>query len=198
MKRSDRAVCQKLCKAYTLLRRHFGYASSWWPGEPLEIALTAILVQQCDWSAARKAVTRLRENELLSLPALAGAKAAVVQSGIHGVAFGPTKAKRLIGFASAVVAAGHTQIERFLSPARKTSGLRGELLTFPGIGPETADSILLFASDHPCFVIHAYTRRVMARLGLFPALDESFWLRQSYRRLQDFIATNVLRDLSLY
>src|SRR5437773_713980 len=154
-------IPHQLAQLYRVLRKHFGYAHPWWPGEPLEIALTAILVQQCDWSAAWKAVTRLREHELLSLPALAGAKAAVVQSCIHGVAFGPTKAKRLIGFASAVVAGGHTQIERFLSPVRNTAGLRGELLTFPGIGPETADSILLFASDHPCFVIDAYTRRVM-------------------------------------
>jgi len=192
------STSRKLCQLYKHLRSHFGYAQPWWPGEPLEIVLTAILVQQCDWSAAWKAVVRLREDELLSLPALAGAKSAIVQSCIHGVAFGPTKAKRLIGFARAVVDSGYVQIEAFLSPARHTGRIRDELLTFPGVGAETADSMLLFASEHPCFVIDAYTRRVMARLGLVQELDESFWLGQSYRRLQAFFEEHLLADLSLY
>ena len=192
------STSRKLCQLYKCLRSHFGYAHPWWPGEPLEVALTAILVQQCDWSAAWKALVRLREHDLLSLPALAGAKSAVVQSCIRGVAFGPTKAKRLIGFARALKNGGYDKIEAFLAPARNTPTVRDELLAIPGIGAETADSVLLFASEHPCFVIDAYTRRVMARLGLFPKLDESIWLRQSYQRLQDFFEEHLLADLSLY
>ena len=192
------STSRKLCQLYKHLRSHFGYAHPWWPGEPLEVAVTAILVQQCDWSAAWKAVLRLREHELLSLPALAGAKSAVVQSCIQGVAFGPTKAKRLIGFARAVLDDGYVRIEAFLSRQRDIGRLRSDLLAFPGIGAETADSMMLFASEHPCFVIDAYTRRIMARLGLFPELDQSFWLRQSYRRLQDFFEENLLLDFSLY
>jgi endonuclease III related protein len=193
-----KSTSRKLADLYAHLRNHFGYAHPWWPGTPLEIALTAILVQQCDWSAAWGAVMRLRENELLSLPSLARAELGTVQRFILGVAFGPTKAKRLIQFARDVLQRGHETIESYLAATQDTLRLREDLLTFKGIGEETADCMLLFASEHASFIVDAYTRRIMHRLRLFPELDDSFWLRGSYGAVQEFFSKHLLHDLSLY
>src|SRR5207248_3486448 len=133
----------------------FGYAPKWWPGSPLEIALTAILVQQCDWSAAWKGVRRLGQQGLLDLRSLAAADPAFVQPCIREVAFAPTKSKRLVRFAQAMVERNHETIEAYLSPSRDAPSLRADLLSLEGIGEETADCILLYASDHAVFVVDA-------------------------------------------
>src|SRR5262249_28994147 len=75
---------------------------------------------------------------------------------------------------------------------------RRDLVAIDGIGEETADCILLFAGEHPSFVIDAYTRRAFTRLGLFPRRGAEWWLKQPYRVVQDFLQGRVLADLSLY
>jgi endonuclease-3 related protein len=191
------SVSLRLRDLYAGLRGHFGYTHPWWPGTPLEIALTAVLVQQCGWSAAWKGVCRLREEGLAALPALAGADPRRVEECIRGVAFGPTKAGRLIRLARSVLDRGHREVETYLAASRPTAELRRELLAHEGVGEETADCLLLFASEHASFVIDAYTRRALRRLALFPELGEAFWDRP-YRTLQGFFETHVLADLSLY
>src|SRR5919107_208751 len=93
---------QKVFHVYALLRGHFGYQHPWWPGSPLEVTAAALLVQQCDWSAAWAAVGRLREDGRLNLPALAASEPEDVLACIRGVAFAPTKARRLIRLARSV------------------------------------------------------------------------------------------------
>jgi endonuclease-3 related protein len=189
---------RKLFEVYALLRGHFGYQHPWWPGSPLEITLTAILVQQCDWSAAWAGVRRLRDGGLLSLPALASAAAEEVQSRIRGVAFAPTKARRLVGLARCLLGRGIREIETYLAPDRPTADLRRDLLSLDGVGPETADAVLTFASDgHPSFVVDEYTRRAFRRLGVFPELGDDFWDRP-YGRLQRFFEGHILSGLALY
>jgi endonuclease-3 related protein len=163
----------------------------------LEIALTAILVQQCDWSAAWKGVCRLRETGLLDLPKLSAADYELVQRCIREVAFAPTKSRRLVHFAQALIDRGQEKIETYLTPATETSALRKDLLSLDGIGEETADCILLYASEHATFVIDAYTRRAFRRLNLWPELGEDFW-SGSYGRLQDFFQRHLRADLSWY
>ena len=76
-------IPRRLAGVYAALRGHFDYSPGWWPGTPLEITLTAILVQQCDWAAAWAAVTELRRRGLLSLDALARAPADLVHGAIR-------------------------------------------------------------------------------------------------------------------
>jgi endonuclease III related protein len=190
-------IPQRLAGLYARLRGHFGYAHPWWPGSPLDIALTAILVQQCGWDAAWNGVSRLKAGGLLSLPRLADAPAEAVQECIRSVAFPQQKAPRLVKLARALLDRGHNKIESYLDPRRDTAALRAELLALDGIGEETADCVLLFAGRHPTFVIDAYTRRAFERLALFPELPEGFW-KQPYRRVQAFFHEHILSDLSLY
>lgn len=159
--------------------------------------MTAILVQQCDWSAAWAGVGRLRKNELLSIPHLAEADPGTVETNIRGVAFAPTKAKRLVSLGQALLDLGFEEVEPYLAPSRDKVALRHELLTLDGIGQETADCILLFASTHPSFVVDEYTRRVFRRLAIFPELGDDFW-SAPYRRLQTFFEENILADMGLY
>ena len=190
-------VCDRLHEFYSLLREHFGYAEQWWPGTPLEITLTALLVQQCNWTTAYQAIGRLRERRVLELPQLAAADPEVVESCIHPVSFSPTKSKRLVRLAQAVLDRGCQDIETYLRSS-STEVLRRDLLSFPGIGEETADCILLFAAEgHPSFVIDSYTRRVFERLGLFPDLEEGFW-RKSYGRLKRFFESHLSAGMAEY
>jgi endonuclease-3 related protein len=187
---------ERLRDLYSALRGHFGYHPKWWPGSPLEIALTTILVQQCDWSAAWNAVQRLRASGLLALPALAEADRRRVLGAIRGVAFSPTKSGRLIQFAQILVQWGFRDVEGFLRPA-ETSQLRLQLLSVNGIGEETADCILLFAGQHPCFVVDAYTRRLFSRLKLFAGVPDGFW-SSSYGALKAFFESHILADMPSY
>lgn len=188
---------ERLCQVYTLLRGHFGYAPRWWPGEPVEVAVTAILVQQCDWSVAWNAAGRLRAHGLLSLPRLASARPLHVCRRIRGVAFAPTKSRRLVRLAETLCARGHERIETFLDPTRDTAALRREVLRLEGVGEETADAFLLFASTHSTFLVDAYTRRIFHRLGLDPHGDDGFW-SAPYPRLRAFFETTLRASLPLY
>ena len=85
------SAAMTLFEVYARLRGHFGYQHPWWPGSPLEITLTALLVQQCDWSAAWAGVRRLRQKRFLSLPALAASTPEAVYACI------PVSARRTAG-----------------------------------------------------------------------------------------------------
>src|SRR4051812_11299546 len=191
------AVSRKLCEVYGLLRGHFGYAHPWWPGSPLEVTLSALLVQQCDWSAAWAAVGRLRGAGLLSLPSLAACGPEVVEPLLRGVAFAPTKARRLVRLARSLFDRGFDWVEAYLAPGRSRASLRADLLSLEGVGDETADCILCFAAGRPCFVVDAYLRRAFHRLAAFPGLGDAFWA-QPYGRLQAFFERHLLADLPLY
>jgi endonuclease III related protein len=197
MARAAARAPRRLAKLYTRLRGHFGYVHAWWPGTPLEITLSALLVQQCDWSAVWAGIGRLRERELASLPSLAAAKPEDVQECIRGVAFAPIKAGRLIALARALVDRGHNEIQSYLFAESETAALRKDLLSLDGIGDETADCILLFAGQRPSFVIDAYTRRAMMRIDLFPELGTEFW-SQPYGHLQSFFEGHIRAEPALY
>jgi endonuclease III related protein len=188
---------RKVFHVYALLRGHFGYQHPWWPGSPLEVTVAALLVQQCDWAAAWDAVGRLREAGLLDLPDLAASAPGEVRACIRGVAFAPTKARRLIRLARSVLDRGYRDIDGYLAPDRDTDALPRDLLTLEGIGEETADCLLGFASAHRAFVVDESARRTFRRLGLFLDQGEGFW-SQPYGRLKAFFETQILADLSLY
>ncbi len=197
MKRNRPDIAAALHRFYVAARGHFGYTDRWWPGTPVELTVTAILVQQCDWTAAWKAAKRLRDAGLLNLRQMAESDVAALAELIQAVAFPRQKAKRLIDIAGRLVTGGFGTIEDVLESG-STEQVRQRLLALPGIGQETADSIMLFAADrHETFVVDAYARRLFQRLDLLDGCDQGFW-RLPYDRVRRFFLDHITDSLPLY
>jgi endonuclease-3 related protein len=197
MNRNRPKTAAELHRFYVAARGHFGYTSRWWPGTPMELTVTAVLVQQCDWTVAWKAAKRLRDAGLLNLMHMAESDAATVTELIQTVAFPRQKAARLIQIAGRLVSCGFATIEELLQNG-STEQVRQRLVALPGIGDETADSMLLFAAErHETFVVDAYARRLFQRLDLFDGCDQGFW-RRPYDRLRRFFLDHITDFLPLY
>ena len=192
------SIAHTLHDLYGRLRAHFGYTPAWWPGDPIEILLSAILVQQCGWTQAWRAVRRLRKQGLLTPARLAQEAPQNVEKLIQPVAFAPTKARRIIALATYLTEGRQEPVEAWLDPCRPTDEVRTELLSLPGIGKETADSILLYASSHPRFVVDAYTCRVFARLNVLQEVPPGAWTTRNYDQLQSLFEQALTGSLSLY
>jgi len=178
-----------LARYYRRLRRHFGHRN-WWPARtPFEVILGALLTQNTNWSNVEKALANLRRARALTPSRLAGLPAATLARLLRPSGYYRQKTRAVRGFLAHLNNGYRGSLARLL--ARPTSGLREELLALRGIGPETADSILLYAAGRPVFVIDAYTRRVLARHGLAPA-------QARYHELQDFFEAHLPRRLALY
>jgi endonuclease-3 related protein len=148
--------------AFDLMLYAYG-PQHWWPGDgAFEISVGAVLTQNTAWSNVERAIARLKEARLLDARAIARADPVRLAECIRSAGYFNVKARRLQAFCRFWLEAGG---ERGLA-ARDTAGLRQALLGVHGIGPETADDILLYAFDRPVFVIDAYTRRLFERLGL--------------------------------
>lgn len=135
----------------------------WWPADtPFEVMVGAILTQNTAWSNVEKAIVNLQQNQLLSPEAVANAELSALSELIRPSGYFNQKALRLQGFCQWYLAQGcHDRLARL-----PLALLRKRLLEVKGIGPETADDMLLYAFDHPVFVVDAYTRRIFTRLGL--------------------------------
>jgi endonuclease-3 related protein len=141
--------------------------SRWWPGDtPFEIAIGAILTQNTAWTNVEKAIANLRSAGLLDAAALADLPVAVLEELIRPAGFFRVKAARVRNFLAFMGDACAMDLERLRGA--DTDALRRSLLQVCGIGPETADSILLYALGHPSFVVDAYTRRIFNRHMLVP------------------------------
>jgi len=128
---------------------------------------------------------------------LARADASRVQDLIRPVTFAAQKSARLVKIASQLRDQGCQTIEDLLQQG-PTDHVRPQLLALPGVGPETADSILLFASDrHETFVVDEYARRLFERLQLFPEQDVGFW-RTPYEDLRRFFLDHIRRFMPVY
>src|SRR5256885_7472087 len=157
-------VRARLLRLYRDLLRRFG-PQGWWPGRtPFEIAVGAILTQHTAWSQAARGVAALRARGLLSARALAAAREAVIAEAIRPAGTYRLKARRLRDFTAWLLARFGG---RFQGMRRAALGpLRRELLAVPGLGPETADAILLYAAGPPVFVADAYAPPALALLRL--------------------------------
>jgi len=153
-------------RAYELLTYHFGDLH-WWPAEsPLEVMVGAILTQNTAWRNVEKAIATLRQSGYLSLPELYTLPEEELALIIKSSGFYRVKARRLKALIRFIMECYAGDLERlFAVPAPR---LREQLLALPGIGKETADSILLYAAGKPFFVIDAYTRRIVTRHGVAP------------------------------
>jgi endonuclease-3 related protein len=152
-----------LRRVYDRLLKRFGHAG-WWPGEtPFEVCIGAILTQNTSWTNVEKALGELRRRGLLSTSRLRALPVSRLARLIRSSGYYNVKARRVRAFLDFLQREYAGRVERMAED--EPGELRGKLLGVEGIGPETADSIVLYAAGHPIFVVDAYTRRVFARLG---------------------------------
>lgn len=183
-------IGKKLLRIYDKLYSFYG-PQHWWPADtPLEVIVGAILTQNTSWSNVEKAIEFLKEEGLLKsfrkilhidekdLSAL------IRPSGYHNI-----KSRRLKNFLHFVHKKYGSDLKRMAR--RKTEALREELLAINGIGPETCDSILLYAFNKPVFVVDAYTRRILSRHNI---LDE----KCGYDDVQRLFMSNLPGNTALY
>ena len=153
-----------LRKIYRKLLRAFG-PQHWWPGEtPFEVIVGAILAQNTAWTNAATAIQNLKREHLLSPSALEQVPIGRLAGLIRSSGYFNQKARRLKSFVLYLRDSYHGDLKKMQRVP--LTRLRNELLAISGIGPETADSILLYAFGKPVFVVDAYTRRVLARHSL--------------------------------
>jgi endonuclease III related protein len=156
-----------LPEAYARLRARFGHRG-WWPGEsPFEVCVGAILVQNTAWRNVERALSRLRADGLLDPRRLHALPEAELAERIRPAGCFRVKARRLRAFLDVLVREFGGELARLF--AGETAAVRARLLVIHGLGPETADSLLLYAGGHARFVVDAYLRRVFTRHGWVPA-----------------------------
>jgi endonuclease-3 related protein len=157
------ALARALRRAYRLMRRRFGH-QHWWPGEtPFEVCVGAILTQNTNWSNVERAIANLKAAGVLEPRRLLALPVARLAELIRPAGYFNVKARRLRAFLAALVGTFDGDLGRMLGGP--LAAARQRLLAIHGIGPETADSMLLYAGGRPTFVVDAYTRRVLARHG---------------------------------
>jgi endonuclease-3 related protein len=157
---------EDLTAVYHRLYDHFG-PRYWWPGDtPFEIAIGAILTQSVSWSNVEKAIYALKEKDALDPASIAAMDTDDLASLIRPTLYFNMKARKLKSFCRHLLDTYGGEMGAMQK--RPLSELRAELLGLYGIGPETADSILLYAFEKPVFVVDAYTRRIFARIGYVP------------------------------
>ncbi len=156
----------RLIAIYETLLKHYG-PQSWWPGETaFEIVVGAILTQSTAWENASKAISNLKSRKHLSVQAVCSMPHEVLAEIIRPSGYFNAKAKKLKAIAEWLDVTCKGNIKQLTTI--DTWALRSKLLNIYGIGPETADSILLYGLGKPVFVVDSYTKRVFNRLGLIP------------------------------
>lgn len=178
-----------LLDLYTRLYEAFG-PRHWWPGDsPFEIAVGAILTQNTAWRNVRKAIDNLRTASLLSPNALYHLPIQDLAAVIRPAGYYNIKARRLKHFVEFLFLENGGDLECLLTEALDT--LRNKLLSIKGVGPETADSILLYAGNRPTFVVDAYTRRILFRHRLMPQ-------EASYDEVRFFFMDCLKPDVAMF
>jgi endonuclease-3 related protein len=149
---------------YTALISRYGQ-QNWWPARSrIEVIVGAYLTQNTNWNNAERALLNLRKAEKLSTKAIRDVPLAELETLVRSSGYFRQKARNLKTFVAFLDHQYFGSLTRMF--AAPTGKLRAELLELNGVGPETADSILLYAGNHPVFVVDAYTRRVLQRHGV--------------------------------
>lgn len=162
----------------------------WWPGRTrFEVIVGAILTQNTAWTNVARAIANLRQARVLTPKALVALPAPKLARLVQPSGYYRTKAARVKRFLRFLRARYALNLSRMF--AERPSKLREELLAVSGIGPETADSILLYAGGVPVFVVDAYTRRILGRHGLIRA-------DATYDAVQALFTENLPPDPALY
>jgi len=176
-------------KVYQVLFDKLG-PQHWWPGRsPFEVMVGAVLVQNTAWKNVERAIANLRDAGCLEPHAIHALPQAELEELIRPAGYFRVKAKRLRNLVGFVVERYDGSLEAMR--ASDAAALREELLAVHGIGPETADSILLYALDRPVMVVDAYTHRIWARHG---------WIDYDvdYHQLQEKVASGLPDDAAVF
>jgi endonuclease III related protein len=179
----------KTIKTYKTLYTAYG-PQHWWPAKtPFEVCIGAILTQSTSWKNVEKAIKNLKNERILNPKAIATIKPARLANLIRPSLYYNVKAKKLKEFVKFISKEYGGKVENM----RKTpiNELRTRLLHVWGLGPETVDSILLYALDKPSFVVDAYTKRVFSRLDL---VQED----ASYDEVKALFESSLPRDAALF
>ncbi len=187
--KSKHGTTSPLPQYYDALIRAYG-PQHWWPGRTrFEIVAGAILTQNTSWPNVERALVQLRKEKLLNVAAMLRVPSPKLAKLIRSSGYFREKARKLKEFARYVQTHhGGSLTRMFRAP---TAQLREDLLRTHGIGPETADAILLYAGKHPVFVVDAYTRRVLARHGLASG-------RENYEEIRALFERSLPRDVAIY
>jgi len=178
-----------LLDIYKLLHKKFG-PRDWWPGETkLEIIIGAILTQNTAWRNVEKAIQNLKKTDLLKVKKLSRVPKKRLSELIKPSGYYNVKARRIKNFLDFLNTSYNGSINRMFK--EKTEKLRKKLLNVKGIGPETADSILLYAGEKPVFVVDAYTKRIFSRHR---------YIRDGadYSEVQELFMKNLPKDVVLF
>ena len=162
----------------------------WWPGRTrFEVIVGAILTQNTSWTNVERAIRALRREKLLSAAAIERVSVERLAELIRSSGYFRQKARKLKEFVRFLRENyGGSLNKMFAAP---TTMLRGQLLGVHGIGPETADSILLYAGGHKVFVVDAYTRRILERHGLTHE-------KASYEEIRELFERSLPTDAAMY
>ncbi len=182
-------TAKNLEEIYKRLLAKFG-PQHWWPGRTkFEVMVGAILTQNTSWENVEKAIDNLRREKLLSPKGLKGIHASKLAALIRPAGYFNVKAKRLKNFIDFLFKEYNGNLKEMTK--EYWVNLRIKLLSVNGIGPETADSILLYALEKPVFVVDAYTKRILSRHNLVNR-------RADYQTIQSIFMDNLNQDTKMY
>jgi len=185
----NQSISETLNNIYHQLTEYYG-AQDWWPAEePFEVMVGAILTQSAAWLNVEKAIANLKATKALSPELLRRLTLSEIAGLIRPCGYYNAKALKLKSLANWLGEYYDDNLDKLF--ANDTDHLRQQLLSIHGIGPETADSIILYAANKPIFVIDAYTRRIVGRIGLTPD-------NNSYDAYQCLFMDNLPADVSLF
>lgn len=183
------ATTDALLEVYDRLLACYG-PQHWWPAEDaFEVIVGAILTQSAAWTNVEKAMANLKAARALTPQALLAIPVEELSTLIHACGYYNAKGRKLKAFVERLHSCYGGDLRRLLD--EDVTSLRQWLLGAHGIGEETADSIILYAAGKPVFVVDAYTRRILRRLGLAPASD-------SYGAFQAVFMESLPRDAARY
>lgn len=184
---SDRSGLIRL--VYDRLLSFFG-PQNWWPAEtPFEVIVGAILTQNTAWKNIARASGNLRAHGLLSLEAMCAVPEPSLAELVRPSGYYNQKARKLKAFCRHVHNSGHGGLDELLD--LETDALRSELLQIRGVGPETADSVVLYAAHKPSFVVDTYTHRIFSRHGWVPESS-------GYDELRDYFMDCLEPDVEFF
>jgi endonuclease-3 related protein len=174
---------------YDALYRKYG-PQGWWPADnELECVLGAILTQNTAWKNVEKALGNLKERNLISIEKLALIPTSSLAILIRPSGYFNQKAIKIKSFINFLIENYDGSLEKMFD--EEGQKLREELLKVKGIGPETADSILLYAARKPVFVVDAYTHRILSRHGLIP-------VETRYQEIQELFMDSLAEDVQVF
>ncbi len=163
----------------------------WWPARsPFEVIVGAYLTQNTSWTNVELALESLRAARVLSVAGIRRTPLRKLETLIRSSGYFRQKAQRLKTFVNFLDRTYGGSLSRMF--AQPTAKLRAELLALNGVGPETADSILLYAGNHPSFVVDAYTRRILERHELIDAAASYEEIRELFERALKPLEEDIL------